>query len=374
MPAGVGAERRRDLVVLQRRDLATEVGAERILGEPAQVAALALRARVLRLVARQLGEVGAAGDARREGVCLGLGVSVRGGVVAADQNVAGLIFGDHARFTLRGIAGFHQLQQLEAAGASQRRADLARLHVADQVGERGRDLVAAAPAQVAAFQRVGAVGVTHRSRGEVHLALVEQRLHAFDLLLCGGDLLGCGAFGHRDQDVRKVELGTGVLLRRDGGIDLRLGDRDPALGETLAQALGQQLIADRIAKGAVRRAVAGDLLAQLLRGRAVLRGDVGDGLVDFLVGHPNAGLLGAGDLQLHQHQAFQHLLCQHIRWRQLGLAASVLGADVGHGAVELAAQDHVFVDHRRNAVDGLECGLGLQRHAGEGGHGEQARQ
>ena len=66
------------------------------------------------------------------------------------------------------------------------------------------------------------------------------------------------------------------------------------------------------------------LLAQLLEADAVLLGNAGDGAIDFLVGHAHAGLFGAGELQLHQDQALEHLPFQHVARRQLVLATGVL--------------------------------------------------
>ena len=72
--------------------------------------------------------------------------------------MAGLVLGHHACLALRGIADLHELEQLETAGAAERRTDLARLHVADQRCERARDFIAAAPTQVAALQRMPIFG------------------------------------------------------------------------------------------------------------------------------------------------------------------------------------------------------------------------
>src|SRR5690606_41664311 len=105
------------------------------------------------VLAREFGEIGATGDARAQGVQLRL----RLGVVAGDQDLPRLELGDGTG--VRRLARLDQVQQLEAARAADRADHLARLHRGDDLRERGRDLVQVAPAQVAAFQRVGAVGV-----------------------------------------------------------------------------------------------------------------------------------------------------------------------------------------------------------------------
>src|SRR5690606_41625816 len=97
---------------------------------------------------------------------------------------------EDAGAALAGVTGLDQLQELEATGTADRCGDLPRGDLPDQVRERGRDLVLAAPAQVAAFQRVRTVGVAHRGGGEIHLAPVEQALEPDDLFLPGGHLLG----------------------------------------------------------------------------------------------------------------------------------------------------------------------------------------
>src|SRR5688572_8591523 len=88
VPTGLGTDRLRNLAVLQSHDLSTEVGTVLVLGEPAQVAALALRARILGAFLGDLGEVGAAGDAGTQRIGRGLGLRVGGVVVDADQDVA----------------------------------------------------------------------------------------------------------------------------------------------------------------------------------------------------------------------------------------------------------------------------------------------
>ena len=56
------------------------------------------------------------------------------------------------------------------------------------------------------------------------------------------------------------------------------------------------------------------------------------------------------------------------RW-QLVLAASVLGADVAHRAVEFALEDHVLLHHRGDPVDGLQLLRG--DGAGDGQEGSK---
>jgi hypothetical protein len=295
-------------------------------------------------------------------------LGVAGVLVDADQDVARLILGDQTRLRLARIARLHQTQELEAARAADRSDHLADRHAAHEVGERRWDLVERTPAEVAAFQRVGAVRIAHGGGREIHLAALDEALDALDLLLAGGHLLGRRILRQRDQDVREPVLAAGGLLLLERGVDFGVADGDPALREALAQALDQHLVAHRGAEFVERRAVARELLAQLLHGDAVLGGDAGDRLVDLRIGDADAALLRAPDLQLDQHQPLQHLTLEHLARRQLGLAPRVLLEDVGDRAVELAAQHHVLVDHGDDAVDRLGLLLG-----GRGGGEQQQR-
>src|SRR5690606_38012194 len=81
VPAGLGLEGRGDLAVLERGHLAAELGAEFVLREPAQVAALGLAHGVVGVLAGHVLEVGATGDARAQGVDPGLGITVAGGAL-----------------------------------------------------------------------------------------------------------------------------------------------------------------------------------------------------------------------------------------------------------------------------------------------------
>src|SRR5690606_16591940 len=95
------------------------------------------------------------------------------------------------------------------------------------------------------------------------------------------------------------------------------------------------------------------LRGELLHGGTVLAGDGGDRLVDFLVAHADAGIPGTRHLELEQHEALGDLALEHRGGRKLVLATGVLEADVVDRTLELAAQDHVLVHDRGDAVDRL---------------------
>src|SRR5690606_20243427 len=299
VPAGLAAERCGDFAVLQRRDLLAERRAELVVGEPAKVAAGLAGDGVVGRLARDRGERAAPGHCGMKAVDAGLG----GGVIAPDQDVACLVLGDGlAGGGLRAVADVDKLQQLEAAGTARGTEHLAGLEAADDRAERGRDLVDAAPAEIAALERVGAVGVAHCRRREIHLAAFKQALDPFDLLFGHCDLLWRGAVGQCDQDVGEPVLGAAGLAGQCG-VDLGVGDHDRALRESLAQALDGELVAQRAAELVVRDAVAGQLLAELVGRHVVLPGDCSGRGVKLFIGHAHAGGLGACGLQLDQDQA-----------------------------------------------------------------------
>src|SRR4249919_3777093 len=104
MPTGLGLERGRDLLVLQRRDLGAEFRTIGVLGEPAKFAAGRRGADVVGVFRGDGGEIGTTGDARGKRVDLGLGGSVIDGVAGAHHDVTCLELGHHLRRCLRGIA------------------------------------------------------------------------------------------------------------------------------------------------------------------------------------------------------------------------------------------------------------------------------
>ena len=82
-----------------------------------------------------------------------------------------------------------------------------------------------------------------------------------------------------------------------------------------------------------------------------------------------------------QDEAIEQLPLEDVTWRQLRGVVRELGVDLGHLAIEFAAQDHVVVDHRDDAVDRLgerlrECGRDVcgRAEGGEGGQQEMLHQ
>lgn len=90
------------------------------------------------------------------------------------------------------------------------------------------------------------------------------------------------------------------------GVHFGLADVDAALAVTLAQALHGDLVADRSAEIIEADALGGQLLAQSVDVGAVLLGNAVDCVVQLLVADLDAGVGGALDLQLHQHEPLEH--------------------------------------------------------------------
>ena len=160
-----------------------------------------------------------------------------------------------------------------------------------------------------------------------------------------------------------------LLLQR--GVDFTLADADAALREALAQALHGDLVTHRRAEIVEIDTVMGQALAKGIQVRTVLLGDGVHRLVQLLVADTDAAALGAGHLQLDQHQAFEHLAAEHVFRRQLVFPAGILRLDVGDRTLELALQDHVLIDDGSDAVKRLRL---LGKHLQGGGHAGHRQQ
>src|SRR6185437_16390943 len=88
------------------------------------------------------------------------------------------------------LLGAHlvELDDVDAGGRAQRRADLARLEAENGAGEEGRQLRALAPAEGAALEGILAVGIRDGELAEI-LALARTLINVLGALLRLGDLL-----------------------------------------------------------------------------------------------------------------------------------------------------------------------------------------
>ena len=113
-------------------------------------------------------------------------------------------------------------------------------------------------------------------------------------------------------------------------------------------------------------------LAQLSDVEAVLLRNLGDRLVDFGIGQLDPGAVGSRDLQLQHDQAIEHLAFELGARRQLLRILRVLRGHGANCAIELAAQDHVLVEHgydvvERNGRYQLRMGARHREEQGQGG-------
>src|SRR6185312_2724918 len=285
VPTRFAPERFGYFAVLQAAQLRRDGGAPGLLRKPVHVAAGIGGGVVVGVFLRQLGEVLMLVDdavVQVAGFLLRLG---RGHQFAGlDQDLPRVELGDDL---LAGLALPDQLDNVEAGGAPQRSADVARLHGTQGFGECRWNFVELAPAQVAAIESIGSVGVADGGGIEIHPALdrVECLLR---FLRAGADGRRIGATGNADLDVGQMDF-TGLV----GGaaqqvVDLAVGDRDRTVHHALLQALHHQLITQLAAKCFVTAAAAFHFHAQLFWTELVLRRHGGDGLVDVGIGYANA--------------------------------------------------------------------------------------
>ena len=110
----------------------------------------------------------------------------------------------------------------------------------------------------------------------------------------------------------------------------------------------------------------------------VLLGNVAHRIVQRLVGHLDAGAIGALHLQLLQNQAVEHLLAQDVLRRQLVVLRAQAFGDDQHLFVELARQHDALVYGGRDPVEEHAgtagfTGLGERRRGSETGqHNQEA--
>jgi hypothetical protein len=264
-----------------------------------------------------------------------------------DQDLPGVVFGDH--LTAR-LPAFDQLEDVKAGRAAQGGRHLAGLQVGHGVDEGRRNLVQPAPAEVAAVECIRRVRVADRGGVEVHAALdgVERLL---GLGLRRLDVGRRAAGRDADLDVRQMHFAGLVGGAGEEVVDFAVGDADLVADDAVVQPLHGELVGELGAEGGERAALLLDRGAQLVRRHLVLLGDAGHRLVDVGVGDADALFLGLLHLQAHQYQAVEHLPAQHVERRQLAGVVGILLLHGAHRLVELALQDDIVVDHRDDAVE-----------------------
>jgi hypothetical protein len=128
----------------------------------------------------------------------------------------------HARHR-RLAALFEELHDVEAVGAAQDVAHLARLQRVEHLGEERRQARRGAPAQASALQRVRRIREARRHLREIRaFPQLRERLQRAPAPLL--DHLAARLRGHQHEDVREAELRiVRLLLRLAGDFRLDLG-------------------------------------------------------------------------------------------------------------------------------------------------------
>src|SRR5689334_7171045 len=360
----VPSERRLDrlahLVLLERVHHLLELRHRVARGDPAQVAALE-RARVLRLGARELGEIRAADDLLAHHAQALARFGVRQAFARAQQDVA------HVRLLHAGgrdlAALLEQLHDVEAVGAAQDVAHVVGLHLVERLEEERGQARRGAPAEVAALERVGRIRIGRGDLREVGAA-AQLRERGHRAAAARLDLLWRGLRRHQHEDVREAILRFArslARLARDLGVHLGIGHDDVVLDFTLAQPRHQHLVADVVAEALVLDVVALERGAEVRHRQVVLLRDALDGAVEGRVVDLDARLLR----HLHLHEVVDHALedlaRERVRGRDLAALARELAHDQVHAVVQVVLRDHLVVHDRDDAVHGDDGGAGAER-------------
>ena len=141
-----------------------------------------------------------------------------------------------------------------------------------------------------------------------------------------------------------------LLLGREVVVDFAVSDRDPALHLSLLQATDGYLIANVLAELTEGVSVMFKDLAEFCQAELVLRGNSFDGPVEGIVVDPDPGLCSELQLDVRQHQAFQHLVLQDGQRRNRRTMLLELIAHTVHLAIQLALRDDVVVHHGDDAI------------------------
>src|SRR5690606_33658947 len=366
VPAEAGAERLGDLPDLHAFRHLLEFRHELARPAPAELAPVVRGSGIVRQQLRELAEILDGQQPLTRVFQPLLRRLVIDDLVGRDQDVPDLHLLDLA--LLVDAADLVHLDDVESAHGADRLRDLALLEVADDVGEDRRELVAAAPAQVAAFQAVLAVRVPHRHLAEIG-AGQELLVHVHRPGLRLLDLLAGGGRRNGNQDVGKVVLRVHhrvVLEVGDALLDLARRDRDAPGDVDAAELVEHELLAHVAPVVRVVDALLDEHFGQCLERDVVLRRHLRDRGVQHLVGDLDADALRALDLDLLHHEALEHLLAQHARRGELQPLLQRPLRDERGLAVELALQHHALVD---NGGDPVEEFAGLRKLVGEAASG-----
>ncbi len=209
---------------------------------------------------------------------------------------------------------WRELEDVEPRGAAQGIAHLPGLHLGEHAGEQLGQPVVAAPADRAALQGVGSVGIARGDAAKRRAALyfAQCLLGAFARL---ADALRARPLGHAHEDVGDVVLGVvGARLRLlEEDVHFRLAHLHAVLHLALAQPRHDHLAADIGAPGVEAHAVGLERAAEIREGHVVGRGDALHRAVDLQVVDADARLARELQLRLVEDQPLEHLALERRR-------------------------------------------------------------
>ena len=168
----------------------------------------------------------------------------------------------------------------------------------------------------------------------------------------------------------KVVLGllraAGLVLLEEK-VDLGVAHLDLVVDFALAQPRQDDLLAQVVAEGVEREAVALERLAEVRERQLVVLGDALDRAIELHVVDAHAGIARELQLRLLQDESLEHLPLEHLARRCLRAAPLELALRGLDRLVELREGDDLLVHDCHDAVD--------ERHALRGrGEGHKERQ
>jgi hypothetical protein len=238
---------------------------------------------------------------------------------------------------------------METAGAANGLGELTRFQIADGIGEKSRDAVEVAPANLSTFEGFLAIGIADCSRSEFQ-PFFQPAVYVICLVLHFLDLLRCRAFREGNQDVRDVVFPATEVFGGQQDFHFGIADRRHAVDDALAQTFSEDLFTDVAAEFGKILAVRFDHFTHLLHRDLILLRQADQRLVNISVADADAGLQGFLHLQFPRDQPFQDLAFKQVLRRHRVAAGANTLHDSLHRQVEFATQDDVVIHQRHDGV------------------------
>ena len=275
-----------------------------------------------------------------------------------DEDMGGARLADHA---LAGRSDVDELDDVEPARALDDAARPSGLEPGNDLREQGGEGGGGAPVEQPALGRARAGRMAACEFGEGR-ARPKAREHVLGRRPRRGRVVRVG-----DEDVAEE-----ILLARGGRpvgpgqetVDLRVGHADPAEDLPLPQALRDEVVADPFPEFRERDAARLERAAQIRDVGGVPPGNGFDGPIDEVVRDAKTDVFGDAKLEPFEDQLVQGTANQRIAGGKLGGGLSNVEDELVEPSLDLAHQDGVAVDHRRDPVQ-------LRRRRGRRGREEK---